>query len=75
MAYVEISTNAIQKEKSSKLNPTIIGYLVYTTLVPMELPGRNHLGFTISAFTLNSKPWRHLVAFFQFPFRHSPYIE
>lgn len=39
MAYVEILTNAIQKEKSSKLNPTIIGYLVYTMLVPMELPG------------------------------------
>ena len=55
MAYVEISTNAIQKEKSSKLNPTIIGYLVYTMLVPMELPGRNHLRFTISASKLKSK--------------------
>ena len=55
MADVEISTIAIQKEKSSKLNPTIIGYLVYTTLVPMELPGRNHLRFKSSAFTLKLK--------------------
>ena len=58
MAYVEISTNAIQKEKSSKLNPTIIGYLVYTMLVHMDLPGRNHLRFTISAFKLKYEAWR-----------------
>ena len=51
MASVEISTTAIQKEKSSKFNLMIIGYLVYTTLVPMELPGRNHLIFKISAST------------------------
>jgi hypothetical protein len=55
MAYVEISTSAIQKEKSSKLNPTIIGYLVYTMLVPMELLGRNYLRFKSSAFTLEFK--------------------
>ena len=55
MASVEISTTAIQKEKSSKFNLMIIGYLVYTTLVPMELPGRNHLRFKISASTFKAK--------------------